>query len=201
MQDLLPLPIANLIEAFGRLPGIGPKSAQRLAFHLIGAPEGEVKELVNALLRSKSELMLCASCFTVTDKTLCHVCSDPMRDHSMICVVQDTKDMLALERMRVYHGLYHVLGGVLSPMDGIGPDELQIRSLLQRLTDESVKELILATNSTMEGEATATFIARLAKPFETLSVTRIAHGIPIGGDLDYADEATLSRALEFRPPI
>ncbi len=201
MQDLLPLPIANLIEAFGRLPGIGPKSAQRLAFHLIGAPESEVKELVNALLRSKSDLMLCASCFTVTDKMLCHVCSDPMRDHSMICVVQDTKDMLALERMRVYHGLYHVLGGVLSPMDGIGPDELQIRSLLQRLTEESVKELILATNSTMEGEATATFIARLAKPFETLSVTRIAHGIPIGGDLDYADEATLSRALEFRRPI
>lgn len=196
-----PAPIAQLIEEFSRLPGIGPKSAQRLAFHVVSMAEDDVRQLIDALLRSKRDLVLCESCCCVTDRSPCFVCGDPERDHSMICVVQDTRDLLALERMKSYRGTYHVLGGAISPMDGIGPDELHLRELLQRLADDSVKELILATNSTVEGEATAAYIARLAHSFENLVVTRIAHGIPIGGDLEYADEATLARALEFRRPM
>lgn len=196
-----PAPIAQLIEEFGRLPGIGPKSAQRLAFHVVSMPDDDVKKLIEALRRSKRDLVFCASCWCVTDRSPCLVCGDPERDHSMICVVQDTRDMLALERMKSYRGLYHVLGGAISPMDGIGPDELRLAELLHRLADDLIKEMIIATNSTVEGEATASYIARLAHNFDNLVITRIAHGLPIGGDLEYADEATLARALEFRRPI
>ncbi len=196
-----PAPIAKLIEEFGRLPGIGPKSAQRLAFHVVSMSDDDVKKLIEALLHSKRDLVFCESCCCVTDHSPCFVCGDAERDHTMICVVQDTRDMLALERMKSYRGLYHVLGGAISPMDGIGPDELRLTELLHRLADDAIKEMILATNSTVEGEATASYIARLAHHFENLAVTRIAHGLPIGGDLEYADEATLARALEFRRPI
>lgn len=194
-------PIARLIEQFGRLPGIGPKSAQRLAFHIIASPDEQIKELTQALIQVKKELVRCASCCVISDRSPCDVCGDGTRDHSMICVVQDTRDVLALERMHAYSGLYHVLGGAISPMDGIGPDQLHLRELLHRLKDDRVHELILATSATVEGEATAMYVASLVREFDQLAVTRIAHGLPMGGDLEYADELTLSRALEFRRPF
>jgi len=194
-------PIARLIEQFSRLPGIGPKSAQRLAFHVISAPEGQVRELTQALIQVKRDLTVCEQCCVITDRSPCDVCGDGLRDQSVICVVQDTRDVLALERMLTYRGLYHVLGGVISPMDGIGPDQLYLVELLRRLGSEQVSELILATSATVEGEATAAYIARLASDFDDLAITRIAHGLPMGGDLEYADELTLARAIEFRRPM
>lgn len=194
-------PIARLIEQFGRLPGIGPKSAQRLAFHMISAPEEQIRELTQALIQIKRDLVHCDTCCVISDRSPCEVCGDGTRDHSMICVVQDTRDVLALERMNTYRGLYHVLGGAISPMDGVGPDQLHLRELLHRLRDERVHELILATSATVEGEATALYVARLVREFDHLDITRIAHGLPMGGDLEYADERTLSRALEFRRPF
>lgn len=197
----LPEPIAHLVEQLGQLPGIGPKSAQRLAFHVLSMPDARIEELVGALTRVKEELVHCAECYVITDRSPCDVCGDPERDHTTICVVGDTRDMIALERMRSYRGLYHVLGGLISPMEGIGPDQIRLRELLSRLADEGVRELILATSSTVEGEATAMYIARLARPFEQLVVTRIAHGLPVGGDIEYADDITLARALQFRRPM
>lgn len=197
----LPAPIANLIDELGQLPGIGPKSAQRLAFYIAGLPSERLERLIGALRESKEGLLLCASCHVLTDSSPCSVCADPDRDRGTICVVQDTRDVAALERMQVYHGLYHVLGGLISPMDGLGPDDIRVRELLARLADQEVRELIIATNSSVEGDATALYIARLAKTFDGLTVTRIAHGLPIGGELEYADEVTLARALEYRHPF
>lgn len=196
-----PEPIAKLTEQFARLPGIGPKSAQRLAFHVISMSDTDVAELVAVLGRVKQDLVVCSSCCVITDHSPCPVCGDPERDQSTICVVGDTRDVMALERMQSYRGLYHVLGGLISPMDGVGPEELHLRELLSRLADERVSELIVATSSTMEGEGTAMYVARLARSFDQLKITRIAHGLPVGGDLEYADEMTLARALEFRRPM
>lgn len=194
-------PIARLIEELAGLPGVGPKSAQRLAFHVVQMREEDVERLAEALRRAKTDLVHCAECGLISDTSPCEVCGDPLRDRTVICAVQDTRDVFALEKMGAYRGLYHVLGGLIAPMDGIGPDQLRIRELLARVADDRVTELILATNSTVEGETTAMYVARLAAPFERLRVTRIAHGLPVGGDLEYADEMTLARALEYRRPI
>ncbi len=194
-------PIARLVEAFGRLPGIGPKSAQRLAFHVVAMKPEQVEELIDSLRRAKRDLVTCDECCIISDRSPCEVCSDAERDHSTVCVVQDTRDVFAFERMGSYRGLYHVLGGAISPLDGVGPDDIRMRELLVRLGDDTVTELILATSSTIEGETTAMYIGRLAAGFEHLKVTRIAHGLPVGGDIEYADEMTLARALEFRRPM
>jgi recombination protein RecR len=196
----VPQPISKLIEGFMRLPGIGPKTAQRLAFFVLQMEEDDVLDLAKALIHVKRDLQTCTECGNITDQSRCVICANPRRDRSVICVVQDTKDLLAMERTQEYGGLYHVLHGALSPIDGIGPDELKIPELLKRLSDETVEELILATNPNVEGEATAMYLAKLVKPFE-LKVTRIAHGLPVGGDLEYADEVTLSKALEGRREV
>jgi recombination protein RecR len=193
----IPEPISKLIEGFMRLPGIGPKTAQRLAFFVLTMDEEDVMDLAKALMRAKRDLVTCSVCGNITDKDPCYICSDKSRDQSVICVVQDTKDLLAMERTREYNGLYHVLHGAISPIEGIGPEELKIPDLLKRLENETVQELILATNPNIEGEATAMYLSRLVKPFG-LKVTRIAHGLPVGGDLEYADEVTLAKALEGR---
>ncbi|SHE90586.1 DNA replication and repair protein RecR [Seinonella peptonophila] len=193
----LPQPISKLIEGFMRLPGIGPKTAQRLAFFVLTMKEDDVLDLAKALVRAKRDLSTCSVCGNITDQDPCHICSDKSRDQSVICVVQDTRDVIAMERTREYRGLYHVLHGAISPMEGIGPEELQIPELLKRVSNEEVQELILATNPNVEGEATAIYLSKLVKPF-SLKVTRIAHGLPVGGDLEYADEVTLSKALEGR---
>ena len=192
-----PEPISKLIDSFMKLPGIGPKTAARLAFHVLTMKEDTVLSFAKALVDAKRNLMYCSKCGHITDIDPCHICSDQQRDVSMICVVQDTKDVIALEKMRDYQGLYHVLHGAISPMDGIGPEDINVAGLLTRLHDERVQELILATNPTIEGEATAMYISRLVKP-SGIRTTRIAHGLPVGGDLEYADEVTLSKALEGR---
>lgn len=183
-----------------RLPGIGPKTAQRLAFYVLTMEEDDVLDLAKALVRAKRDLNTCSVCGNITDQDPCYICSDSHRDRSVICVVQDTKDLMAMERTREFTGLYHVLHGAISPIEGIGPEELKIPELLKRLEDERVQELILATNPNIEGEATAMYLARLIKPFG-LKVTRIAHGLPVGGDLEYADEVTLTKALEGRREV
>ncbi|GGA58807.1 recombination protein RecR [Kroppenstedtia guangzhouensis] len=193
----VPEPISNLIDGFMRLPGIGPKTAQRLAFFVLGMEEEDVMELAKALVHAKRDLKRCQVCSNITDQPVCSICRDKNRDRSMICVVQDPRDVIAMERTREYVGLYHVLHGAISPMEGIGPDELSIPDLLKRLEDETVQEMILATNPNIEGEATAMYLQRLVKPFG-VKVTRIAHGLPVGGDLEYADEVTLTKALEGR---
>ncbi len=192
-----PEPIAKLIDSFTRLPGVGSKTAARLAFHVLRMEEDNVVEFAKALVSVKRNLLYCSVCCNITDTDPCRICQDKSRDTSSICVVQEPKDMIALERMKEYNGMYHVLHGAISPMEGIGPDELRVAELLNRLADEQVQELILATNPNIEGEATAMYLSRLVKPFE-LKVTRIAHGLPVGGDLEYADEVTLSKALEGR---
>ena len=192
-----PEPISKLIDSFMKLPGIGPKTAARLAFHVLTMKEDTVLSFAKALVDAKRNLMYCSKCGHITDIDPCHICSDQQRDVTMICVVQDTKDVIALEKMRDYQGLYHVLHGAISPMDGIGPEDINVAGLLTRLHDERVQELILATNPTIEGEATAMYISRLVKP-SGIRTTRIAHGLPVGGDLEYADEVTLSKALEGR---
>jgi len=197
MEVYVPEPISKLIEGFMRLPGIGPKTAQRLAFFVLKMEEEDVMDLAKALVRAKRDLRFCAVCNNISDREMCSICSDKHRDRSTICVVQDPRDVMAMERTREYNGLYHVLHGAISPMEGIGPDELKIPELLKRLEDETVQELILATNPNIEGEATAMYLAKLVKPFG-LRVTRIAHGLPVGGDLEYADEVTLTKALEGR---
>ncbi len=196
-----PKPIADLMEQFGRLPGVGPKTAQRLAFHVLSMSEEGLQSLIQTLATIKEKLTECPVCGMWTDEVPCAICADHERDHSMICLVGDTRDVVALERMQRYRGVYHVLGGVISPLDGIGPDQLHLRELLNRLVDEEVKELIIATDSTMEGEATAQYVAKLVHHFDALAVTRLGHGLPVGGDLEYADEMTLARAFEYRRPI
>lgn len=195
-----PEPISKLIDGFMKLPGIGPKTASRLAFFVLGMKEEDVSQLAQALINAKRNLIYCSVCQNITDVDPCRICGDGSRDRSIICVVQDPKDLIAMERTREYNGQYHVLHGAISPMDGIGPEDIRIPELLKRLHDEEVKELILATNPTIEGEATAMYISRLIKP-TGIRVTRIARGIPVGGDLEYADEVTISKALEGRREI
>jgi len=192
-----PEPIAKLIDSFSRLPGIGPKTAARLAFHVLRMKEEDVIDFAKALVSVKRNLTYCSVCCNITDTDPCRICSDKSRDMSAICVVQEPKDLVAMERTREYNGHYHVLNGAISPMDGLGPDDIRIAELVRRLGDERVQELILATNPNIEGEATAMYLSRLVKPFG-IKVTRIAHGLPVGGDLEYADEVTISKALEGR---
>ncbi|WP_232698974.1 recombination mediator RecR [Brevibacillus daliensis] len=192
-----PEPVSKLIEGFMKLPGIGPKTASRLAFHVLSMKEDDVLDLAKALVNAKRQLHYCSVCNNITDLDPCQICRDKSRDGSIICVVQEPKDLVAMERTREFSGYYHVLHGAISPMDGIGPEDIHIPGLLKRLGDEQVKELILATNPNIEGEATAMYISRLVKP-TGIRVTRIAHGLPVGGDLEYADEVTLTKALEGR---
>lgn len=193
-------PLNELVKQFECLPGIGKKTAQRLAYNILEQPPERAKQFAEALVNAREKIHFCACCQTLTDLELCQICADDTRDRSMICVVSEPRDVLAFERTREYHGLYHVLHGVISPLDGIGPDQLRIKELMSRLSDNTVQELIMATNPTVEGEATASYISRLAKPLG-LKVTRLAYGIPVGGDLEYADEFTLTRALEGRNEI
>lgn len=195
-----PEPIAKLIDAFSRLPGVGPKTAGRLAFHVLRMKEDDVIDFAKALVNVKRNLHYCSVCCNITDIDPCRVCQDKSRDGSVICVVQEPKDLVAMERTKEFQGYYHVLHGAISPMEGIGPDQIHIAELLKRLSDEKVRELILATNPNIEGEATAMYLSRLVKSFG-LKVTRIAHGLPVGGDLEYADEVTLTKALEGRREI
>lgn len=192
-----PEPISKLIEGFMKLPGIGPKTAGRLAFFVLNMKEDDVLDLAKALVNAKRQLHYCSVCNNITDLDPCHICRDKRRDGSIICVVQEPRDVVAMEKTREFEGYYHVLQGAISPMDGIGPEDIRIPDLLKRLGDEQVKEVILATNPNIEGEATAMYISRLIKPFG-IRVTRIAHGLPVGGDLEYADEVTLTKALEGR---
>ncbi|MBZ4654998.1 MAG: recombination protein RecR [Peptococcaceae bacterium] len=186
--------LTRLIELFARLPGIGPKSAQRLAFHILSLSREQVEDFAQALLEVKENIITCPICCNLTDTSPCRICSDENRDPSVICVVEDAQDVIAIEKTREYKGQYHVLQGSISPMEGKGPDELRIKELLQRLAQGEVTEVILATNPDVEGETTALYIAKLLKPLG-IKVTRIAHGLPVGGDLEYADTATLSRSL------
>jgi recombination protein RecR len=192
-----PEPIAKLIDSFSRLPGIGPKTAARLAFYVLRMKEEDVIDFAKALVNVKRNLTYCSVCCNITDTDPCRICSDKSRDVSVICVVQEPKDLVAMERTREFNGHYHVLNGAISPMDGLGPDDIRIAELVRRLGDDTVQELILATNPNIEGEATAMYLSRLVKPFG-IKVTRIAHGLPVGGDLEYADEVTISKALEGR---
>ncbi len=192
-----PEPLARLIEAFQRLPGIGPKTAQRLAFFLLKRPADEVAALADSLVQLKALIVHCRVCFNVTQEDPCRICRDPQRDARILCVVEEPNDLLALERTGEFRGRYHVLLGALSPLDGIGPEDLKVRELLSRLEREPVEEIILATNPSVEGEATAIYLGKLLKPF-AMRITRIARGLPVGGDLEYADEVTLSKALEGR---
>jgi recombination protein RecR len=189
--------VADLIEELGRLPGIGPKSAQRIAFHLLAADPADVRRLVGAISEVKEKVRFCEVCGNVTEDVRCRICRDPRRDPAVLCVVEEAKDVVAIERTREFRGRYHVLGGAISPMDGIGPDDLRIRELLVRLGEGEITEMILATDPNLEGEATAAYLARLVKPMG-LKVTRPASGLPVGGDLEYADEITLGRAFEGR---
>jgi recombination protein RecR len=192
-----PEPVARLIEALERLPGIGPKTAQRLTFFLLKRPADEVRELSSALVALKERIVSCRVCFNVTDEDPCRLCADPARDGALLCVVEEPNDMMAMERTGEYRGRYHVLMGALSPLDGIGPEDLKVRELLARLDAGGIAEVILATNPNVEGEATALYLARLMRPLG-VRVTRIARGLPVGGDLEYADQVTLSKALEGR---
>ena len=191
------LPLTKLTECFARLPGIGRKSAQRLAFHILRMPEEEAKAFANAILEAREKIGYCEICKNITDTPRCAICSDETRDKSTVCVVEDPRDVIAIERTKEYHGLYHVLGGLISPMDGVGPENLFIKELLARLGDGTVNEVIMATNPTVEGEATAMYLSRLIKPMG-IKVSRLAYGIPVGGNLEYADEVTLYRAIEGR---
>ncbi len=190
-------PLERLIEQFEKLPGIGKKTAQRLAFFTLNMPEGEAELFADAIVQARQKIHQCSICQNLTDSEVCSVCAAQDRDKTTICVVEDPRDVLAFERTREYNGVYHVLHGVISPMDGIGPDQLRIKELLARVGSGQVQEVIMATNPTVEGEATAMYVSRLLKPLE-VKVTRLAYGIPVGGDLEYADEVTLSRALEGR---
>jgi recombination protein RecR len=190
-------PVQDLIDELGRLPGVGPKGAQRIAFYLLAADPADVRRLVSALTEVKDKVRFCTICGNVAEQEQCRVCRDPRRDLSVICVVEEPKDVVAIERTREFRGRYHVLGGAISPIEGVGPDDLRIRELMVRLADGVVTELILATDPNLEGEATATYLARMIKPMG-LAVTRLASGLPVGGDLEYADEVTLGRAFEGR---
>lgn len=190
-------PVARLIEELSKLPGIGKKTAQRLAFHILNTKEDEAVNLAEAIINAKRKTKYCSICSNITDIDPCYICSSHKRDKSIICVVEDPRDVAAMERTKEYNGLYHVLHGAISPMEGIGPEDIKIKELLTRIQSNDIKEIILATNPTIEGEATSMYISKLVKPMG-IKVTRIAHGIPVGGDLEYADEVTLSKALEGR---
>ena len=189
--------VQDLIDELGRLPGVGPKSAQRIAFHILQADPTDVRRLAQILLEVKEKVRFCATCGNVAEDTECRICRDPRRDPTVLCVVEESKDVQAVERTREYRGRYHVLGGAISPIEGIGPDDLRVKELMVRLADGTITELIIATDPNLEGEATATYLARLIKPMG-LTVTRLASGLPVGGDLEYADEVTLGRAFEGR---
>ncbi|MDQ3616388.1 MAG: recombination mediator RecR [Actinomycetota bacterium] len=192
--------VQDLIDELGRLPGVGPKSAQRIAFHLLQTDPVDVRRLAQVLVEVKERVRFCSVCGNVAEDEQCRICRDPRRDLSVICVVEESKDVVAVERTREFRGRYHVLGGAISPIEGIGPDNLRIRELLTRLAEDSVIEIILATDPNLEGEATATYLTRLLKPMG-LRVTRLASGLPVGGDLEYADEVTLGRAFEGRRAV
>lgn len=198
-MDVFSAPIANLIEEFEKLPGIGHKTASRLAFYILNEPEKVAKDFANAIITAKEKIHFCGICGNLTDTELCQICKNEKRDKAVICVVSDVKDLIAMEKTHDFKGLYHILHGAISPINGIGPEDIKIKELMSRL-DESVKEVILATNLNVEGEATAMYISRLIKPLG-IKVTRIAHGIPVGGDLEYTDEVTLTMALEGRREI
>lgn len=193
-------PIAKLIDELSKLPGVGNKTAQRLAFHILKMPSGDVEQLAGAITSAKRNIRQCRICCNITDSDVCNICSNTKRDSGTICVVEDPKDVVAMEKTREFKGLYHVLNGAISPMEGIGPEEIRIKELLRRVADNEIKEIIIATNPNIEGEATAMYISRLLKP-AGIMVTRIAHGVPVGGDLEYADEVTLMKALEGRREI
>jgi recombination protein RecR len=190
-------PIQDLVDELSRLPGIGPKSAQRLAFYMVKAPAEDAKRLAEAILAAKERVRFCKECFSVSEGELCRICRDPGRDPTLICVVEESKDQAAVEKAAVIKGRYHVLGGAISPLEGIGPDDLRVQELLDRVSRNGVREVILATNPNLEGNATAMYVAGLLKPLG-ITVTRLASGLPVGGDLEYADEVTLGQALEGR---
>jgi len=194
------VPLQRLTEQLERLPGIGRKSAARLAFHLLYMPEKDAKAFTDALTDARSRIHECPVCCNLTDAAACPICEDTRRDRTVLCVVEDPRDVLAIERTRGYTGLYHVLHGTISPMDGRGPEQLRVKELLHRLEDETITEVIMATNPTVEGDYTAMYLSRLLKPLN-IKVTRLAYGIPVGGDLEYADEVTLSRSLEGRSEL
>jgi len=193
-------PLAQLIEHFRALPGIGAKTAVRLAYHVLDMEPAQAQALAQSILEAKAKIGYCSTCYNLTDQDPCQICASDKRDHSVICVVEQPQDVAAMERMRDYDGVYHVLHGALSPLEGVGPDQLKIKELLARLTDDTVKEVIMATNPSVEGEATAMYLAKLLKPMG-IKCTRIAHGLPMGGDLEYADEVTLAKAMENRREI
>ena len=192
--------VQDLIDELGRLPGVGPKSAQRIAFHILQTEAFDVTKLANTLLEVRDKVKFCDQCGNVSEDTTCAICRDPRRDPTLICVVEEAKDVVAIERTREFKGLYHVLGGAISPIDGIGPEQLRIRELMTRLADGTVVEVIIATDPNLEGEATATYLSRLLQTLE-IKVTRLASGLPVGGDLEYADEVTLGRAFEGRRTV
>jgi len=192
-----PGPLARLIDELSKMPTVGPKTAQRLAFHILRLSQEEAQALADAVVDVKAKMRTCSTCFTITDVDPCSICANPARSATLLCVVEDPRDVIALERTREYRGRYHVLGGAISPLDGIGPDDLKIPQLLERVRAGGIDEVIVATNPRVEGEATAIYLARVLKPLG-VRVTRIAHGLPVGGDLEYADEVTLARALEGR---
>ena len=192
--------VQDLIDELGRLPGVGPKSAQRIAFHILAADPADVNRLAAVLREVKEKVRFCVVCGNVSEDETCRICRDPRRDPAILCVVEEPKDVLAIEKTREFRGRYHVLGGAISPIDGVGPDDLRIRELLARLADGAVTEVILATDPNLEGEATATYLARMIAPLE-IAVSRLASGLPVGGDLEYADEVTLGRAFEGRRRI
>ncbi len=199
-MSVTPKSVMRLIEELSRLPGIGPKTASRLTYFLLRSPEEQVVSLAEAIRQLKERTVLCSVCFNITETSPCSICSDPNRDHTQICVVEEPLDVRAIERTQQYHGVYHVLHGAISPVEGIGPEELKISQLLQRVKDGTVREVLLATNPSLEGEATAMYIARKLLPLG-IRVTRLARGLPVGGDLEYADEMTLAQALEGRREI
>ena len=192
--------VQELIDELGRLPGVGPKSAQRLAFHILEADPQDMKRLVEAITTVKERVKFCTVCGNVTEQELCNICRDPRRDPAVICVVEESKDVLAVERTRSFRGRYHVLGGAINPIAGVGPEQLRIRELLTRLNDGAIQEVIIATDPNLEGEATATYLARMLKTIG-IAVTRLASGLPVGGDLEYADEVTLGRAFAGRRAV
>jgi recombination protein RecR len=189
--------VQDLIDELGRLPGVGPKSAQRIAFHLLQAEPADVRRLADVLIEVKAKVRFCSTCFNVSEEEQCRICRDERRDKTVLCVVEEYKDVVAIERTREFRGRYHVLGGAISPIDGIGPEQLRVQELLVRLREEPITELILATDPNLEGEATATYLTRMVKDLD-LQVTRLASGLPVGGDLEYADEVTLGRAFAGR---
>ena len=192
--------VQDLIDELGRLPGVGPKSAQRIAFYLLAAEPADVRRLAQVLVEVKDKVRFCTTCGNVAEDEQCRICRDPRRDDTVLCVVEEPKDVIAIEKTREFRGRYHVLGGAISPIEGIGPEDLRVRELMVRLQDGAVTEVVLATDPNLEGEATATYLARLLKPLG-IRVTRLASGLPVGGDLEYADEVTLGRALEGRRDI